>query len=63
MTYKDGGAIKGKEVPDARFLTSLTLSLSTGWDGKIDQRDVIVDTAEATFSSYKVYGRGTQMAR
>ncbi|KAL8787472.1 MAG: hypothetical protein Q9195_007764 [Heterodermia aff. obscurata] len=48
-TYKDGCAIKGNELLDARFLTLLTPSLSTGWDGRIDQRDATVNTEQATF--------------
>ena len=34
-------------------MTPLTPSLSTGWDGKIDQRDATVNTEEATFHPTK----------
>lgn len=51
--YKDGYAIKGRQLLNTRLWTPLTPTLSTGWDGKIDQRDVTVNTEEATFHPTK----------
>ena len=47
--YNYNYAMKGREYLNASFLMPLIPNSSTGWDGKIDQREATVTTGEATF--------------